>query len=640
MSAAADTTTAVSPGITSYSTMTVPYGINDNLPAYSTPSVVASSPEPSRDSKISSPGQRKSSLRYFGCEDREEGPNEAGFCERIQAASKIRKKRERMIWLSIPSVMLVWTLGFLVATFTVPKLKRGLLTGLQLWKWALFFVAVVSGSILIRCLIYVVVKMIQMKFSLEKNVFYFLSGLRKSIEVLIWWLWIFLTWLLLLESKIKQSSSKSTTILDFTTQSLATLVIGALLWVLVTVGIKLLGVKCHHNRYLENCGDAIYCHYLLQTLSRLPGKQNDERKRLLKISNGEISSRKGQRVIDVDKIRKIESENMTFLTLNTLIDVVQNFGLSITDSIEEISIEEISNEDEAKNVASTIFNHVSGNRCSITEDDLGRFLIKEEIEGEHVLQLIGGKERREIEREVFTSWVVGVYNDHKSLARILNDNKTAVKQLGKLLRAIVVICCVVCWLLWTNILKKNLLVAFATYVLALSFIFQETAKTIFASIIFVFLTHPFDVGDRCIIDDTQMVVDEMNILTTVFLKSNNEKVYYPNSVLATKAISNLYRSPPQADCLEFSINFMTPANTIAAIKDKFRNCLEQNKEYWNPAHSVVVKFEDMESIKLVLHFKHNVNFQDYEEISRRRSELVLQLKEFLEVQNIPHKLST
>lgn len=66
----------------------------------------------------------------------------------------------------------------------------------------------------------------------------------------------------------------------------------------------------------------------------------------------------------------------------------------------------------------------------------------------------------------------------------------------------------------------------------------------------------------------QLVVDEMNILTTVFLKMDREKVYYPNSVLATKAISNFYRSSPMGDNVEFSIAFSTTAEKIGALKER------------------------------------------------------------------------
>lgn len=67
-----------------------------------------------------------------------------------------------------------------------------------------------------------------------------------------------------------------------------------------------------------------------------------------------------------------------------------------------------------------------------------------------------------------------------------------------------------------------------------------------------------------------MIVEEMNILTTVFLKFDNEKIYYPNSVLATKPISNFYRSPDMSDAVEFCVNISTSVESIGALKSKIK----------------------------------------------------------------------
>lgn len=62
----------------------------------------------------------------------------------------------------------------------------------------------------------------------------------------------------------------------------------------------------------------------------------------------------------------------------------------------------------------------------------------------------------------------------------------------------------------------------------------------------------------------------MNILTTVFLRYDNEKIYYPNSVLATKPISNFYRSPEMSDSVEFAIDFSTSIESIGDMKAKIK----------------------------------------------------------------------
>lgn len=65
-----------------------------------------------------------------------------------------------------------------------------------------------------------------------------------------------------------------------------------------------------------------------------------------------------------------------------------------------------------------------------------------------------------------------------------------------------------------------------------------------------------------------MIVEEMNILTTVFLKFDNLKIIYPNSTLATKPISNYYRSPDMGDAIDFFIHIATPKEKIEIMKKR------------------------------------------------------------------------
>ena len=65
-----------------------------------------------------------------------------------------------------------------------------------------------------------------------------------------------------------------------------------------------------------------------------------------------------------------------------------------------------------------------------------------------------------------------------------------------------------------------------------------------------------------------MIVEEMNILTTVFLRGDNQKIVFPNSTLATRPIGNFYRSPDMGDAVEFFIHIATPAEKIALIRQR------------------------------------------------------------------------
>ncbi|KAE8687599.1 Mechanosensitive ion channel protein 10 [Hibiscus syriacus] len=302
--------------------------------------------------------------------------------------------------------------------------------------------------------------------------------------------------------------------------------------------------------------ESVFHHYILRTLSGPPFMEIDGfRRSPTHLTVGKPKKGKGskvKKVIDMGKVHKLKRESF----------IMAHEG-----------DREITNEEEAQYVAHQVFSNVARhdnnhNRRYIDGDDLLRFMIKEEVD--HVFPLFEGSNTGKIDRKSFTNWVIKVFQDRKTLADALSDTKTAVKQLNKLVTVILIIVTIVIWVLLMEIATTKVLFLLSSQLVVAVFMFGNTCKTMFEAIIFVFVMHPFDVGDRCVVDGVQLLVEEMNILTTVFLKLDNEKVYYPNSVLATKPISNYYRSPDMAELIEFSIDFTTPAKTIGRLKEEIK----------------------------------------------------------------------
>lgn len=100
---------------------------------------------------------------------------------------------------------------------------------------------------------------------------------------------------------------------------------------------------------------------------------------------------------------------------------------------------------------------------------------------------------------------VRAYIERKALAHSLNDTKTAVQQLHKLASAVVSIIILVVSLLVMGLATSKVIFFVTSQLLLVGFMFQNTCKTIFESIIFVFVMHPFDIGDRCVIDGVQVL---------------------------------------------------------------------------------------------------------------------------------------
>jgi len=71
----------------------------------------------------------------------------------------------------------------------------------------------------------------------------------------------------------------------------------------------------------------------------------------------------------------------------------------------------------------------------------------------------------------------------------------------------------------------------------LSWLIGGSLQEVLISIIFLFIKHPFDVGDRINFNKTDYTVKEIRLLTSILLDSNGTLVQAPNTVLNTMVLS-------------------------------------------------------------------------------------------------------
>ncbi|KAL5650321.1 hypothetical protein ACJX0J_041130, partial [Zea mays] len=199
--------------------------------------------------------------------------------------------------------------------------------------------------------------------------------------------------------------------------------------------------------------------------------------------------------------------------------------------------------------------------------DLMRFMRQEEaLKAMDLFE--GAQEHNRVSKRSLKNWVVNAFRERKALALTLNDTKTAVNKLHQMANVVVALIVLALWLLILGIATSKFFVLLSSQLLVAVFMFGNTLRTIFEAIVFLFVMHPFDVGDRCEVDGMQVVVEEMNIMTTIFLRYDNLKVYYPNSQLAQLPIMNYYRSPDMGDSVDFSVHVATPVEKLSLMKER------------------------------------------------------------------------
>ncbi|MFS7991261.1 putative mechanosensitive ion channel MscS, LSM domain superfamily [Helianthus anomalus] len=583
----------------------------------------------------------------------EDEDDEDVYYTRILEANRTRKRSKKVkVWFLIEFSLFICVTVVLILSTTVDKFKKHIWS-LELWKWCVLVLAIFCGRLFSEWFTYSIVFLIEKEFLLKKKVLYFVYSLQKSVRVFIWLGLILLTWGLLINHGVPRSRN-TTKVLNYITRGIASTLVGAAAWVLKTLFVKLLASKFHVKIFFDRIQENIFHQYVLQTLSGPPLMEDSEsmppsRQLSFKNSKNESGGQKKEKVVDVQKLQKMKRGKVSAWTMKGLMKIISKSGFStLSNALDESEDTAKGNEQkegtincesEAQEAGYVIFRNVAkhGHKY-IEESDLLRFMRVEDVK--KVLPLFeGAVETGKIKKKIFSNWVVNVYKERKFLALSLNDTKTAIEELNKLVSGLTLFVLIIVWLLLMGIATTEVLLFISSQLLLGVFMFGTSAKTAFEAIIFVFVMHPFDVGDRCVVDGVQVVVEEVNILTTAFLRYDNEKIYYPNSILATKAISNFNRSPEMSDSVEFDLDVSTSVENILALKAKIKAYIDSKPQLWRPKHSVRVReIEDVNKMKMSLYVTHTINFQNYDEKSDRRSNLVMELKNIFEELGIKYHL--
>ena len=265
----------------------------------------------------------------------------------------------------------------LVVSLTVESLKSYMIWGLELWRWCVLVMVIFCGMLITYWFMNIVVFVIERNFLLRKKVLYFVHGLKKSVQVFIWLGFVLLTWVLVFNHGVKRTKTE-TRILCGMTWTLATILIGAFLWLLKTLLLKILASNFHVNTFFDRIQESLFHQYVLQTLSGPPLIEEAERVgrspsmgqlNLTTLKKGKKKEKK--EVIDIAKLQKMKQEKVSAWTMKVLIDAVTSSGLStISNQLDEFENgaaeqidREITSEMEATAAAYHIFRNVAQPGC-------------------------------------------------------------------------------------------------------------------------------------------------------------------------------------------------------------------------------------------------------------------------------------
>ncbi|KAK9364702.1 Mechanosensitive ion channel-domain-containing protein [Lipomyces kononenkoae] len=199
--------------------------------------------------------------------------------------------------------------------------------------------------------------------------------------------------------------------------------------------------------------------------------------------------------------------------------------------------------------------------------------------------------------------------ERKSVSRSMHDVDNAIDALNHVLTTVVLIAAIFILSAFLNQNFGTMLATAGTILLSFSFVFATTAAELLSSCIFLFVKHPYDVGDRVDINTFKYVVDHISLLYTVFRRvDNNKSVQVPNSVLNTLWVENVSRSLAMYDSVALEVNFGTTADDIEVLQEYLENFVKANSRDFYPQVNITVSdIPAMDRMEISFTVRHKSN---------------------------------
>lgn len=225
----------------------------------------------------------------------------------------------------------------------------------------------------------------------------------------------------------------------------------------------------------------------------------------------------------------------------------------------------------------------------------------------------------DISMEELEAVCVEIGRERKSITASLKDLDSVVSKLDDVLVFVVLIITVLVLLSLLSTSAAGVLTSAGSTILALSWLLSATAQEFLQSLIFVFIKHPFDVGDRVSIygntgstltgDD--YFVKEISLLYTEFKKMEGHVVQAPNSVLNTLFMLNMRRSGGLAEAVPIVIKFGTTLSQIEELRIRLLEFVSTEKrEYQANILTELRNVTENWSITLNVIFFYKSNWQN------------------------------
>lgn len=220
-----------------------------------------------------------------------------------------------------------------------------------------------------------------------------------------------------------------------------------------------------------------------------------------------------------------------------------------------------------------------------------------------------------------------LHREKMSLEASMKDLDGAVRRLDDIFMVIVLLIVILIMAAMITNKLTTLVTSAGTFVLGLSWLIGTTMQEILGACIFLFVKHPFDVGDRVDIDGNSYVVSSMQLMSTTFKRVDGTYTFVGNFVLKDKYIYNIRRSGPIAETFVFEVDFVTTFEKLQELRSRMLKFLKaEGRDFMQIFDVIVDDLPAQGKMVLKADIKYKTNWQEGALKVQRRNKWICALK--------------
>lgn len=195
-----------------------------------------------------------------------------------------------------------------------------------------------------------------------------------------------------------------------------------------------------------------------------------------------------------------------------------------------------------------------------------------------IFDIISYGERTRIRYDTFCETFRQVFAERSSLYRSLKDYRTLLRSLSRLFLFVEGVFCFLVFTLVTG-LRNFFIHSLLSFCLV--YLVVPGTMSFCESFIFLVLAHPYDNGDRVLINGENMVVRKVGLFSTSFDTWAGQRVIMQNSVISKLPVVNIRRSLSQYWTITATVLLSCPSSAIANFKKRLKWYVEEEKMLTN-----------------------------------------------------------